>query len=173
VQEGLVSRAEKLIADGGLLALGICILLRLAVWYALTRNNPMLDSQLIWLGLLVTLYNLAGLYLPRTYSVVPQTLGALCWLAGMTLLPRYFQSIWRTGSRPDWLVFTALGLVVASFIARLITQRIWSGQIYGKGWAWIDNWARDRSLRARMLASRALVTLGYRRARQAASVDTE
>lgn len=166
----LVSKAETWLADGGLLALGIGVLLRLLLGFVLTRNSWLLDSQLIAGGLLVLLINLAGLYLPRTLSGVPIFLGLLGWLYALSMPFRYF-FLWKTGQRPDWLVYTALGLAAVCFILRWFMARKWSAQIYGKGWAWIDNWAGERSLRARVLAKKALVTLGYRRAREAGGAE--
>jgi hypothetical protein len=161
----LVSRSEAWLADGGLLAMGIGVVLRILIGFVLTRNNWMLDSQLIAGGLLVLFINLAGLFLTRTLAGVPLFLGLLGWLYALSMPFRYF-FLWKTGARPEWLVYTALGLAAASFILRRVMASRWSTEIYGKGWAWIDNWASERSLRARVLAKKALVTLGYRRAKE-------
>jgi hypothetical protein len=130
----------------------------------------MLDTQLVAGGFLLAAINIAGVFVPRAYAAVPLLLGLLGWLYGLSLLPRYLRWLWKTGSeapQPDWLVWGALGLALASFILRWWMNRQWSAEIYGKGWAWIDNWAQDKSLRARVLARKALVALGYRRARLA------
>ena len=168
VMQPLVSKGEIWLADGGLLAMAIGVLLRLLVGFALTRNNWLLDSQIIVGGLLVLLINLAGIYLPRALGGVPLFLGLLGWVYAASMPFRYF-FLWKTGERAQWLVLTALGLALASFILRWLLARKWSAEIYGKGWAWIDNWASERSLRARVLAKKALVTLGYRRAREGGS----
>ena len=161
--EPLVTPVESRLADGGLLALGTGLLLRLLLGYALTRQSWILDTQLIGCALLIIALNLAGLLLPRAYAAVPMSLGLLGWLAALTLLPRYF--IWHIGARAHWLVWGLVALALASFVWRWLLARNWNAQITGKGWAWIDNWAHERSLRARVLAKKALVALGYRRAR--------
>jgi hypothetical protein len=163
--EPLVSSTETRLADGGLLAILVALALRWAVFMAWKHNSALLDSQLIAAGVLIAALNLTGLFLPRALAAVPMLLGALGWAFALSLAPPYF---WPTGERPQWIVWGALGLGALSFAARWWMLRRWSATIYGKGWAWIDNWARDRSLRARVLARKALITLGYRRAREAA-----
>jgi hypothetical protein len=162
--EPLVSKTETRLADGGLLAIFAGVLARFAIWFALTRSNPLLDIQLVAGALLVAALNFSALLLPRGMSGVPVSFGLLGWLYALTLLPRYF-SLWQLGERPDSHVYGALGLAALSFIVRLVMTSRWSREIHGKGWAWIDHWAQQRSLRARVLAKRALITLGYRRAR--------
>jgi hypothetical protein len=160
----LVSKSEAWLADGGLLALLGGLLLRLLIGLALSRSIWLLDTQLIGCSVLVLGLNLAALYLPHSLSGIPQALGALGWACGLSLLPQYF--LWHTGPRAHWLVLASLILALVSFGLRWWMARKWSAEIYGKGWAWIDNWAQPRSLRARLLARKALVALGYRRSRE-------
>jgi hypothetical protein len=166
----LVTRTETRLADGGLLALlAAMLLVRYGVHLLLFRQPGLLDSQLVaGCGLLVLL-NLAGLLLPRSLSGVVQTLGLLAWVYALSLLPRY---LWPTGTYARGVVYAALALALLSFVLRLVMRARWGAAIYGKGWAWIDRWAQDRSLRARVFAKQALVALGYRRAKAAGQVES-
>jgi hypothetical protein len=164
----LVSSAESRLADGGLLAILAGLALRWAIWFVITRNSGLLDTQLITGGILLVLINLAGLFLPRSMAAIPMLLGMLGWVFGLSLVPRY---LWPTGGRPQWMVWGVLGLAAASFLLRWLLARRWSAQLSGKGWAWIDNWAKERSLRARVLARRLLLVLGYRRAHEVGAVE--
>lgn len=164
--EPLVSQAERRWAEGGLLALLLLLAVRVIVLYALTRSPGLTPLHYIVAGTLVAALNFGGLLLPRSVGGVLIPLGVLGWLAAISLLPWPFRMLYPPRVGELWLVWLAVGLALASFALRFVLQRRWRGQLAGHGYAWIENWAREKPLRARMLARRVLIALGYERAKQ-------
>jgi hypothetical protein len=155
----LVSRYEFRLHEGGALALWAAVLLRVGWGYAFTRNLWLLDSQIAAVSILLAALYTASSLVPRSYgSVVSTLLGGLAWLTAFSLLPRY---AWPTTSMADWLLVYAVALLLCAVLARTLLRRRWLRQLRGHGFAWMEEWAAERSLYARLLTLRVMRSLGY------------
>jgi hypothetical protein len=142
-----------------LAALWGALLLRELIPLALYRQSWLLHGQLLAALLLSASAVCAALFVPRAYGLALNgLLGLLCWACALSFFPRYF---WPTAPRPLWQLALAGLYLLAILVLRAIYLRRWQMRLRGHGWAWMLDWAVERSLYARLLAWRSLRLLGW------------
>ena len=155
----LAHRAELVLHEGGGWVLTAFALTRLASGLALEHVRWLLDSQVLACCLLLGLLQLSGTVLPRRMGYLASgLLGGFAWITAASFIPRYGWPHWHAG---PWGLGIALSAFALCVLHRLARRRRWLGILSGHGYEWILSWAEERPLYARVLAKRALRSLGY------------
>jgi hypothetical protein len=143
-----------------LAALWLMLLLRVGLPLLVYKQQWLLHSQLLAALLLSALAITSALFVPRAYGLsLNGLIGLCCWAAALSFIPRYF---WPTAPRPLWQFALAIVYLLAALLLRTIYLRRWTIRLRGHGWAWMLEWAEERSLYARLLAWRIMRLLGWR-----------
>lgn len=143
-----------------LAALWLALLLRALLPWLIYHQSWLLHSQLLATLLLSALALSAALLVPRAWGLsLNGLLGLCCWAAAISYLPRY---LWPTTPRPLWQFGLAGAYLLAALLLRAVYLRRWQLRLRGHGWAWLLDWAAERSLYARQLAGQNLRLLGWK-----------
>ena len=155
----LVHRLEGLLIDGSIQAMALMAAGRLAMGYLVDGKLWFLQSQVAGLLLLASLINLLAAFLPRTFSFLAGLAGIIGWLAAASLIPRFG---WPREPLPKWQLYGAVVCwVVVQIVVAVLSQR-WKKELRGHGFAWIEQWAAEKSYYARRLAQRYISVLAHR-----------
>lgn len=160
MQQALVTRFELWLLIGGAWALWLAALLRTGWGYAVSRHLWLLDTQIAAGCLLLCVLYCVGTFIPRTYSAVASLIvGGAAWLLALSLLPR---NGWPVTPLADWLLVYCGAMLLLALLLRAILRQRWLAQLRGHGFAWMQEWAAERSLYARTLTVKVMRGLGYR-----------
>jgi hypothetical protein len=165
MRQPLISPVENFLHNWGLIIVWAALGMRFALPMVLMRHSWVLDGQVVAVGLITCLLNLAGTLLAGPAGrAASSLLGLAAWLIAASMVKRY---LWPTTQLPDWLVWTAVAMAALSFVYRAVKRRGWFAELQGHGWEWILAWAAGRPLYARALALRTVRSLGWRSERAA------